>query len=161
MPPLVGLNPASAFSAVIRTDLHLPASYHLIISSNVHNIMMSPRWTASLLCLLSMQSQSNGFSGITLSAMPSKHRQTQSTSTHILFSMPADDYPSDYDVDDIQSTTKTVAVDDDENDATIRDELKRELVLLASVTNRGMCSSTEESNLMVDLVTQLEALNPT
>jgi len=75
--------------------------------------------------------------------------------------MPDDDYPSDYDVDDIQSTTKTVAVDEDENDATIRDELKRELILLASVTNRGMCSSTEEANLMVDLVTQLEALNPT
>eukprot|EP00956_Cyclotella_meneghiniana_P012381 scaffold17608_cov75-Cyclotella_meneghiniana.AAC.3 len=124
-------------------------------------MMSTLRWTASLLCLLSMQSQSNGF---TLSAMPSMHRQTPSASTHInniLFSMPDDDYPSDYDVDDIQSTTKTVAVDEDENDATIRDELKRELILLASVTNRGMCSSTEEANLMVDLVTQLEALNPT
>ena len=39
--------------------------------------------------------------------------------------------------------------------------MKRELILLASVTNRGMCASTEEENLVVDLVTQLEALNPT
>lgn len=70
--------------------------------------------------------------------------------------MPDDDYPSDYDADDLQSTTKTVAVDEDEDDAAIRDELKRELILLASVTNRGMCASTEESNLVVDLVTQLE-----
>lgn len=49
----------------------------------------------------------------------------------------------------------------DEADAGIRDELKRELILLASVTNRGTCASTEEENLVVDLVTQLEALNPT
>ena len=70
--------------------------------------------------------------------------------------MPDDDYPSDYDADDLQSPTKTVAVDIDEDDAAIRDELKRELILLASVTNRGMCASTEESNLVVDLVTQLE-----
>jgi hypothetical protein len=70
--------------------------------------------------------------------------------------MPDDDYPSDYDADDLQSTTKTVSVDEDEDDAAIRDELKRELILLASVTNRGMCASTEESNLVVDLVTQLE-----
>ena len=32
---------------------------------------------------------------------------------------------------------------------------------MASVTNRGTCASTEEENLVVDLVTQLEALNPT
>ena len=70
--------------------------------------------------------------------------------------MPDDDYPSDYDADDLESTEKSVAVDMDEDDATIRDELKRELILLASVTNRGMCATTEEKNLMVDLVTQLE-----
>ena len=39
--------------------------------------------------------------------------------------------------------------------------MKRDLILLASVTNRGTCASTEEENLVVDLVTQLEALNPT
>lgn len=75
--------------------------------------------------------------------------------------MPDDDYPSDYDADDLESTEKTVAVDTDEDDASIRDELKRELILLASVTNRGMCASAEEENLVVDVVTQLEALNPT
>lgn len=80
--------------------------------------------------------------------------------THI-FSMPDDPYPSDYDADDLESAEKTVSVDMDESDAIIRDELKRELILLASVTNRGSCASAEESNLVVDLVTQLEALNPT
>lgn len=71
--------------------------------------------------------------------------------------MPDDDYPSDYDADDLESSkARTVSVDMDEEDALIRDELKRELILLASVTNRGMCASTEEKNLLVDLVTQLE-----
>mmetsp|Transcript_26488 Transcript_26488/g.55983 ORF Transcript_26488/g.55983 Transcript_26488/m.55983 type:complete len:316 (-) Transcript_26488:1910-2857(-) len=78
-----------------------------------------------------------------------------------LFSMPDDPYPSDYDKDDLESTERAVSVDMDEDDAAIRDELKRELILLASVTNRGMCASTEEQNLVIDLVTQLEALNPT
>mmetsp|Transcript_26605 Transcript_26605/g.53331 ORF Transcript_26605/g.53331 Transcript_26605/m.53331 type:complete len:114 (-) Transcript_26605:688-1029(-) len=78
-----------------------------------------------------------------------QHRQM----THI-FSMPDDPYPSDYDADDLESTEKTVSVDMDENDAIIRDELKRELILLSSVTNRGSCATTEESNLVVDLVTQ-------
>eukprot|EP00584_Thalassiosira_punctigera_P010596 CAMPEP_0172534474 /NCGR_PEP_ID=MMETSP1067-20121228/6827_1 /TAXON_ID=265564 ORGANISM="Thalassiosira punctigera, Strain Tpunct2005C2" /NCGR_SAMPLE_ID=MMETSP1067 /ASSEMBLY_ACC=CAM_ASM_000444 /LENGTH=303 /DNA_ID=CAMNT_0013319273 /DNA_START=72 /DNA_END=983 /DNA_ORIENTATION=- len=87
-------------------------------------------------------------------------RQTQQQTSRLL-SMPDDDYPSDYDADDLESTEKTVSVDTDEDDAAIRDELKRELILLASVTNRGMCASTEEENLVVDLVTQLEALNPT
>jgi len=86
--------------------------------------------------------------------------QTQQQ-TSPLFSMPDDDYPSDYDMDDLEPTEKTVAVDMDEGDAAIRDELKRELILLASVTNRGMCASTEEENLVIDIVTQLEALNPT
>lgn len=69
--------------------------------------------------------------------------------------MPDDPYPSDYDVEDL-STEKKVSVDIDEDDAIIRDELKRELLLLSSVTNRGQCASQEEENLVVDLVTQLE-----
>jgi len=78
-----------------------------------------------------------------------------------LFSMPDDPYPSDYDVDDLEPTQKKVSVDVNEEDATIRDEIKRELILLASVTNRGTCARDEEKNLVIDLVTQLEALNPT
>ena len=69
-----------------------------------------------------------------------------------MFSMP--DAPSDYDADDLESTDKTVSVDMDESDAVIRDELKRELILLSSVTNRGSCATAEESNLVIDLVTQ-------
>lgn len=87
--------------------------------------------------------------------LSSRHGQQQ-----LRLSMPDDPAPSDYDSDDL-GTEKRVSVDTDEDDAVIRDELKRELILLASVTNRGACASTEENNLVVDLVTQLEALNPT
>ena len=69
--------------------------------------------------------------------------QTQQQTSQ-LFSRGDDPYPSDYDADDLESTEKTVAVDMDESDAAIRDELKRELILLVSVTNRGTCASTEE-----------------
>jgi PAP_fibrillin len=68
--------------------------------------------------------------------------------------------PSDYDSEDLQDG-KTVAVDDNEEDAAIRDALKRELLLLSSVTNRGEYASPDEQNVLTDLVAQLEALNPT
>lgn len=83
-----------------------------------------------------------------------------STSSSLGMSMVDDDYPSDYDGDDLESE-KSVFVDTDEDDEVIRDALKRELILLASVTNRGMCATAEEENLVIDIVTQLEALNPT
>ena len=88
-------------------------------------------------------------------------RRHQRPSRPPLLSMPDVSYPSDYDADALESDKKRVSVDTDEDDAAIRDELKRELILLASVTNRGTCASTEENNLVVDLVAQLEALNPT
>lgn len=96
-------------------------------------------------------------------AVPSLVRvvSTSYTQTSSLFSMPDDPYPSDYDADDLESTQKKVSVDMNEEDAAIRDEIKRELILLASVTNRGTCAREEEKNLVEDLVTQLEALNPT
>lgn len=84
-----------------------------------------------------------------------------SSQSYLSLSMPDVSYPSDYDADALESDVKKVFVDTDGDDAAIRDELKRELILLASVTNRGMCASTEENNLVVDLVSQLEALNPT
>mmetsp|Transcript_30359 Transcript_30359/g.68454 ORF Transcript_30359/g.68454 Transcript_30359/m.68454 type:complete len:298 (-) Transcript_30359:98-991(-) len=78
-----------------------------------------------------------------------------------VYSLPDDDgAPSDYDADDL-SMGKHVEVDENESDSIIRDELKRELILLASTTNRGQCATLEEQNLVIDLVTQLEALNPT
>lgn len=40
-------------------------------------------------------------------------------------------------------------------------ELKRELLVLASVTNRGTLANAEEKDILSDLVTQLEALYPT
>jgi hypothetical protein len=72
-----------------------------------------------------------------------------------------DDSPSDYDSSDLSPEQKEATVDDKEEDALIRDELKRELLLLGSVTNRGEYASSDERDIVIDLVTQLEALNPT
>ena len=78
-----------------------------------------------------------------------------------LFSSLDEDSPSDYDPSALVDEQKTLTVDENEEDAEIRDALKRELLLLATVTNRGECASNEERDIIVDLVTQLEALNPT
>ena len=67
-----------------------------------------------------------------------------------------DDVPSDYDTDDLQPTEQQVFVDTDSEDAIIRDQLKRELLLLASVTKRGEFATNEEKDIIIDLVTQLE-----
>lgn len=88
------------------------------------------------------------------------HKKQDKKFHQLRLSMPDDPTPSDYDSEDL-GTEKRVSVDTNDDDAAIRDELKRELILLASVTNRGACATTEENNLVVDLVTQLEALNPT
>ena len=66
--------------------------------------------------------------------------------------------PSDYSdvLDD-----KGLEVDTNEEDALIRDALKHEVLLLSSVTNRDEYASKDEQNMLVDLVAQLEALNPT
>lgn len=80
---------------------------------------------------------------------------------HALYSMSTDDAPSDYDSTDLTPDMKTAVVDTNDADVYIRDDLKRELLLLASVTNRGEFASLEERNIIIDLVTQLEALNPT
>lgn len=116
---------------------------------------MLPNSVLTALCLAAMIGRSCGFTKSSF-ASSSMQRQLKVPTPTRISSMPDDDYPSDYDADDLQSSTKTVAVDEEEGDAAIRDELKRELILLASVTNRGMCASAEESNLVIDLVTQLE-----
>lgn len=72
-----------------------------------------------------------------------------------------DGSPSDYDSSDLSPESKQVAVDEKEEDGVIRDALKQELLLLASVTDRGAYCSKEEKNIVIDLVAQLEALNPT
>jgi hypothetical protein len=69
--------------------------------------------------------------------------------------------PSDYDTTQVLPTERTLEVDKCEEDALIRDALKRELLLLSSVTNRGEYAGREEQNMLIDLVAQLEALNPT
>ena len=72
-----------------------------------------------------------------------------------------DEQPSDYDSSELMPLEKDATVDLDDNDVPIRDALKRELLLLASVTNRGEYATSEEIDIIIDLVTQLEALNPT
>lgn len=77
--------------------------------------------------------------------------------------------PSDYDPRDILEESnesefqqvKSLQVDTKEGDAIIREELKRELLLLASVTNRGTLANQEEKDIISDIIAQLEALNPT
>ena len=79
----------------------------------------------------------------------------------VLFDYADDGSPSDYDTSDLPPVSKEVAVDEKEEDVSIRDDLKRELLLLASVTDRGAYCSKEEKDIVTDLVAQLEALNPT
>jgi hypothetical protein len=87
---------------------------------------------------------------------------TQSTPLVILHDyVDGDSGPSDYDSADLLSEQKEVTVDENEEDSLIRDALKRELLLLASVTNRGEYASRDEKDIVIDLVAQLEALNPT
>lgn len=86
---------------------------------------------------------------------------TTTTTTTTLFDYADDDAPSDYDSEDLLPVTKEVTVDENEDDALIRDELKRELLLLSSITDRGAYATKEELDIVTDLVAQLEALNPT
>ncbi len=110
--------------------------------------------------------QCHGFAGLHRVGSPvatSRSRSTTSstTSTTRLRDYTNDVGPSDYDSSDLLPEQKEVTVDVKEEDALIRDALKRELLLLASVTNRGEYASSDEKDIVIDLVAQLEALNPT
>ncbi len=85
---------------------------------------------------------------------------TTTTRSSKRWAFDTDSAPSDYDFQDLTGE-KAATVDENEEDASIRDALKRELLLLSSVTNRGEYCSKDEQNILVDLVAQLEALNPT
>jgi len=121
------------------------------------------------ICCLLCGPPSHGFQGIIFGV--GRTRSFVSQSSHLEDRQPfltrlrqsfSDDAPSDYDSDDIQDPgQKTATVDVREEDAQIRDALKRELLLLSSVTNRGEYANLDEQNICVDLVSQLEALNPT
>jgi hypothetical protein len=95
-----------------------------------------------------------GFAG------PGLHQLSRPSTTY-LRDYSDDVGPSDYDSSDLLPEQKEVTVDVNEEDALIRDALKRELLLLASVTNRGEYASSDEKDIVIDLVAQLEALNPT
>jgi len=71
-----------------------------------------------------------------------------------------DEAPSDFNTEDLEGE-KHISIDEKEEDAAIRDALKRELLLLSSITNRGEYANADDQNVITDLVAQLEALNPT
>jgi len=58
--------------------------------------------------------------------------------------------PSDYDTEDLEGE-KHSTVDYNEEDAEIREALKRELLLLSSVTNRGEYATVDEQNIFSKL----------
>lgn len=62
-----------------------------------------------------------------------------------------DEQPSDYDSSELMPTEQDATVDLDDNDIPIRDALKRELLLLASVTNRGSMPHPKKSTLSLTL----------
>mmetsp|Transcript_15102 Transcript_15102/g.18411 ORF Transcript_15102/g.18411 Transcript_15102/m.18411 type:complete len:350 (+) Transcript_15102:233-1282(+) len=142
----------------------LLTSTFIIINANESNILpfgfTAPTFT--------LPKSTNIYSSITTThskqhtSSRSRRTTTFNNNNHIiLYSTPDDDGPSDYDPQAVLPTEKQLIVDIEEGDAIIRDELKRELLLMGSITNRGQYASKDEKNIIVDLVTQLEALNPT
>lgn len=124
--------------------------------------MMQSMALSSLFILLAISTRSvSSFVTPTTNSHWQTRFTTSSSSSWILRDFPDDTGPSDYDTDDLPPAEKSVVVDDNEEDIEIRDALKRELLLLASVTNRGLYSNRDEAGLVLDLVSQLEALNPT
>ena len=124
--------------------------------------MLSPRFTKLLLWICLGCSPSVAFGPSFL--VPARGSETigSNARTSVILREYSDDSgPSDYDTSEVLPEQKEVMVDDKEEDALIRDALKRELLLLASVTNRGEYASSDERDILIDLVSQLEALNPT
>jgi len=119
---------------------------------------------ASLLSLAALSNSLCWVQGFTASPLQLVQQLQQVGSTaSSMFQLSAyfdEGSPSDYDTEDL-AREKEVMVDTDDDDAAIRDALKRELLLLSSVTNRGECATKDEQNVLVDLINQLEALNPT
>ena len=88
-----------------------------------------------------------------------QQRIVERRSTLFAYSMDSSG-PSDYDTEDLLGE-KDVSVDKKEEDAIIRDALKREILLLSSVTDRGEYATKDEQDMLIELVNELEALNPT
>lgn len=105
-----------------------------------------------------VQAFSPSYHSSSSSRRPPAYRRYPTTA---LFDYSDDGAPSDYDSEDLLPDIKEVMVDEKVEDGRIRDELKRELLLLSSVTDRGAYATKEESDIATDLVAQLEALNPT
>lgn len=126
-----------------------------------------------ILCLALLLHKVHGFSftsSIGVSPSPNRHlsltsrfyiREEHHRYKSALKSTFEEDAPSDYGIEDIAPTQQELNVDSNSEDKIIREELKKELLLLSSITNRGIYASDEERDILTDIVTQLEALNPT
>ncbi|GKZ01457.1 hypothetical protein MPSEU_001096300 [Mayamaea pseudoterrestris] len=132
-----------------NTALHSPS----IMNSTGKQIML-----IVLFCLL-LDSSHAWVGGVRVSAAATTqaHRHDHSTTFLSAFSEGTPSDTADYNTLPI----KQAVVDLNEQDAYVRDALKRELLILASVTDRGEYSTKDEQNILVDLISQLEALNPT
>jgi len=116
-----------------------------------------------VILIIFLQNYASGFTPVTVLApkLMALSRRPQVISlpvvTIVKSTLEDDQSPSDY---DNMSQLQDCNVDNSE-DKIIREELKNELLLLSSVTNRGIYASDEERDILSDIVTQLEALNPT
>lgn len=116
--------------------------------------------TLSIICTASAFLPQSTFTTVSRTTKPFQQQHPQRQLPQPLFNVD-ESAPSDYDSDDLGVAEQTLTVDENIEDASIRDALKRELLLIASVTNRGDSATKEEKDIVVDLVSQLEALNPT
>eukprot|EP00815_Leptocylindrus_aporus_P011441 CAMPEP_0116055432 /NCGR_PEP_ID=MMETSP0322-20121206/3407_1 /TAXON_ID=163516 /ORGANISM="Leptocylindrus danicus var. apora, Strain B651" /LENGTH=333 /DNA_ID=CAMNT_0003539041 /DNA_START=232 /DNA_END=1233 /DNA_ORIENTATION=+ len=102
-----------------------------------------------------------GGSGFMLSSLRRRASSNPSFFAKMSTALRNTEYPSDsHDPDDdfIGAMRKV----ESEEDAALREALNRELLLMSSVTSRGeYVSNEEERELIMDIVLQLEALNPT
>ena len=87
-------------------------------------------------------------------AVPALHRQ-QSTSCRA--SSLDYDIPSDVSTEDGSSTLQSSTAADNPK---LRENIKREIMVLAATSNRGQLASQDEKDAVTDLVFSLEALNP-
>eukprot|EP00903_Cladosiphon_okamuranus_P008675 g8314.t1 len=106
-----------------------------------------------------------GGNGRPASSSSSSRRRSSSWSRHHqhrrgvgMMSYEGGDFPSDVG-DSAGSSTLPVVLADDNPE--LRETMKREILSIAATSNRGQVATQEEKDSAMDLIFQLEALNPT
>lgn len=149
------------------TSYFSPRSTRMILKPTLTELPYRSRrhaiaiFIANSLIIQSLMFSVNGFGLGTSSTSFTSCRLTRTRTCDGVDLFMTNDQPSDYDNSDLEPEDRQVTYDTDEDDEEIRDALKRELLLISSVTSRGEFASKEERDLIVDIITQLEALNPT